>query len=90
MEKNGLAAGVKIRIFEKGKAIDEVIVSSVGLKEESKVVVRIRSLDLYPGTEHDFGLVSEAGGWELLFEGPMSSSERCFSQRAPAYVFEPA
>jgi hypothetical protein len=89
MALSKLAAGVKIKIIENGETIDTAIVSEVAPGSKSSLaVVKIKSLRLYPETEHRFALFPEAGGWKLLFEGLLGVGEINFSRRAPVYIFE--
>jgi hypothetical protein len=85
MGKMEIGAGATMKVLEDGKEIDRVLILSIHRSGET-VKVNVKSLSLYPGTEHLFGLFDQ--GWRLLFEGPMAGFERFFSHKAPFYVFE--
>ena len=77
-----LQKGMRVNILQRGKKVDEAVVLRVDVGE-----IEIESLKLRPGNKTEFGFVPNAG-WRVLFEDPFTGA-RCFSQRAPTYVFEP-
>jgi hypothetical protein len=85
MKDVGVTVGSTVRVLEDGKEIDQVVVLSLDQSGE-KTKIEVKSLYLYPGTSHLFGLFGQ--GWKLLFEGPMAGCEKFFSPKAPFYVLE--
>jgi len=91
--KQHLAKGMKVKILEKGEVIDEAIVKYVGTGGYPPTQeIEIESLNLQPGEMAEFAFIRHSNvseGWRMIFKDPMTG-DRCFSQRAPTYTFEPA
>lgn len=88
-----LEVGQKVAMLENGKVIDRGILRRVGTGgSPEKPEIEVESQKLAPGTKTEFAFFHDRdeskSGWRMLFEDPMAGG-RCFSQRAPLYVFKP-
>ena len=92
MEEQRLSTGMKVKILENGKEMDEAVVNLIGIGGwplAQQIVVE--STRLKPGEKTKFAFIQQESlqaGWRLIFKDPMTNTD-CFSQRAPTYDFEP-
>ncbi len=87
-----LTIGMKIKVLEKSEVIDEAIIRRARIGENPLTQeIEAESLKLHPGKITEFAFIQDSDpdkqGWRMLFENPMGRG-RCFSKRAPTYVFE--